>query len=164
MPLPLPGLGSCEAAALLMNLAPHGKIKATVVSNFGGSIRACKDMDIVPCGKSKERIVEAGALKPLAKSLKDEDEILKDLHRSSHRLLERSAILLEKNLLMAVSRNVRPVPLPICSTTTVPTCIKVSSRHRALSICYYYICPGNCYTSWHGPLCIIWLSSYKRYS
>ncbi|CAE7707996.1 PUB3 [Symbiodinium pilosum] len=41
-----------SAAALLMNLAPHGKIK--------------------------ERIVEAGALKPLTKSLKDEDEILKE--------------------------------------------------------------------------------------
>lgn len=41
-----------SAAALIMNLAPHGKIK--------------------------ERIVEAGALKPLAKVLKDEDDILKD--------------------------------------------------------------------------------------
>jgi len=41
-----------SAAALLMNLAPHGKIK--------------------------ERIVEAGALKPLAKALKDDDEILKE--------------------------------------------------------------------------------------
>eukprot|EP00440_Ansanella_granifera_P073814 gb/GFBE01080092.1/.p1 GENE.gb/GFBE01080092.1/~~gb/GFBE01080092.1/.p1 ORF type:complete len:897 (+),score=252.18 gb/GFBE01080092.1/:1-2691(+) len=40
------------AAALIMNLAPHGKIK--------------------------ERIVEAGALKPLAKALKDEDETLKE--------------------------------------------------------------------------------------
>mmetsp|Transcript_53609 Transcript_53609/g.124862 ORF Transcript_53609/g.124862 Transcript_53609/m.124862 type:complete len:894 (+) Transcript_53609:59-2740(+) len=41
-----------SAAALLMNLAPHGKIK--------------------------ERIVEAGSLKPLAKALKEEDELLKE--------------------------------------------------------------------------------------
>ncbi|CAK9055096.1 unnamed protein product [Durusdinium trenchii] len=41
-----------SAAALLMNLGPHPKIK--------------------------ERIVEAGALKPLAKALKDSDEILKE--------------------------------------------------------------------------------------
>ena len=41
-----------SAAALLMNLAPHAKIK--------------------------ERIVEAGALKPLAKALKENDEILKE--------------------------------------------------------------------------------------
>ena len=41
-----------SAAALLMNLAPHAKIK--------------------------ERIVEAGALKPLAKALKEEDEVLKE--------------------------------------------------------------------------------------
>eukprot|EP00930_Biecheleria_cincta_P057953 TRINITY_DN43817_c0_g1_i1.p1 TRINITY_DN43817_c0_g1~~TRINITY_DN43817_c0_g1_i1.p1 ORF type:complete len:946 (-),score=250.15 TRINITY_DN43817_c0_g1_i1:50-2770(-) len=41
-----------SAAALIMNLAPHGKIK--------------------------ERIVEAGALKPLAKALKDQDETLKE--------------------------------------------------------------------------------------
>jgi len=41
-----------SAAALLMNLAPHAKIK--------------------------ERIVEAQALKPLAKALKDSDEILKE--------------------------------------------------------------------------------------
>lgn len=41
-----------SAAALLMNLAPHAKIK--------------------------ERIVEAGALKPLTKALKDKDEILKE--------------------------------------------------------------------------------------
>ncbi|CAJ1376739.1 unnamed protein product [Effrenium voratum] len=41
-----------SAAALLMNLAPHGKIK--------------------------ERIVEAGALKQLAKALKDDDETLKE--------------------------------------------------------------------------------------
>jgi len=41
-----------SAAALLMNLAPHGKIK--------------------------ERIVEAGALKPLAKALTDEDDLLKE--------------------------------------------------------------------------------------
>lgn len=41
-----------SAAALIMNLAPHGKIK--------------------------ERIIEAGSLKPLAKALKDEDETLKE--------------------------------------------------------------------------------------
>ena len=58
----------CEAAALLMNLAPHGKIKVPASPEPAARCAA----------QHQERIVEAGALKPLAKALKDDDEILKD--------------------------------------------------------------------------------------